>query len=222
VLERLRHNLGLKLLALAFAVAAWAYLRLTPNPIIAARFVQQFSVPITTIGLSSEYVARYTDKEAVIAIDQARGGAPIKPDAVRAILNLNGRGPGVYNVPVQVIAPKLEIKSLSPASVTLSVERVEERSLAVALHYVGDPRKNVVVERIVVQPQYATLRAASSDLDRVASVRVDVPLPSNPSTFDAMVRPVAADQLGAEVENVAVVPNLLRVRATFGPGERER
>jgi len=222
VLDRLRHNLGLKLLALAFAVAAWAYLRLTPNPIIAARFTQQFSVPISTIGLSPDYMARYTDKDAVVAIDQARGGAPIKPDAVRAVLDLNGRGPGVYNVPVEVIAPKLEIKSLSPASVTLSIERIEERSLAVAPHYVGDPRKNVVVEHVDVQPQYATLRAPSSDLDRVASVRVDVPLPSNPSTFDAMVRPVAADQQGAEVQNVAVTPNLLRVRATFGPGARER
>jgi hypothetical protein len=222
VLDRLRNNLGLKLLALAFAVAAWAYLRLSPNPIIAARFVQQFSVPISTIGLSPDYVARYTDKEAVIAIDQPRGGSPVRPDAVRAVLNLIGRGPGVYNVPVQVIAPKLEIKSLSPASVTLSVERIEERSLAVALHYVGDPRKNVVVERVVVQPQNATLRAPSSDLDRVASVRVDVPLPSNPSTFDAMVRPVATDQEGAEVEDVAVAPNLVRVRARFGPGERER
>jgi hypothetical protein len=222
VLDRLRNNLGLKLLALAFAVAAWAYLRLTPNPIIAARFVQQFSVPISTIGLSPDYVARFSDKEAIVAIDQPRGGTPIKPDAVRAVLNLNGRGPGVYNVPLEVIAPKLEIKSLSPASVTLSVERIEERSLAVALHYVGDPRKNVVVEHVAVEPAHATLRAPSSDLDRVASVRVDVPLPSNPSTFDAMVRPVATDQQGAEVANVAVAPNLLRVRATFGPGERER
>lgn len=222
MLERLRNNLGLKLLALAFAVAAWAYLRLSPNPIIAARFIQQFSVPISTIGLSSDYVARFTDKEAVVAIDQPRGGAPIKPDAVRAVLNLAGRGPGVYNVPVEVIAPKLEIKSLSPASITLSIEKIEERSLAVVPHYIGDPRKNVVVERVAVAPQYATLRAPSSDLNRVVSVRVDVPLPSSPSSFDAMVRPVAADQQGAEVENVAVAPNLLRVRATFGPGERER
>ncbi|MGP6157030.1 MAG: YbbR-like domain-containing protein [Vulcanimicrobiaceae bacterium] len=222
MLDRLRHNLGLKLLALAFAVTAWAYLRLTPNPIIAARFVQQFSVPISTFGLGPDYVARYTDKEAVVAIDQPRGGAAIRPDAVRALLNLTGRSPGVYNVPVEVIAPKLEIKSLSPASVTLSVERIEERSLAVSLHYIGDSRKNVVVERVNVQPAYATLRAPSSDLDRVASVRVDVPLPSSPSTFDAMVRPVATDQQGAEVADVAVAPNLLRVRATFGPGERER
>jgi hypothetical protein len=222
MLDRLRHNLGLKLLSLAFALTAWAYFRLTPNPVIAARFVQQLSVPISATGLGSDFVARYSEKEALIAVAQPRGGAAIKPDALRAILDLAGRGPGVYNVPVEVIAPELEIKSLSPASVTLSVERVEERNFPVTLHYVGDLRNNVVVERVSVVPNYATVRAPTGDLARVASVRVDVPLPAGPSTFDMMLRPLAGDQRGAELEGVAAAPNLVRVRATFGPARGER
>lgn len=222
MLDRLRHNLGLKLLSLAFAIAAWGYFRLTPNPVIAARFVQQLSVPISATGLGPDFVARYSEREALVAVAQPRGGAAIKPDALRAVLDLAGRGPGVYNVPLEVIAPKLEIKSLSPASVTLSVERIEERNLPVTLHYVGDLRNNVVVERVTVVPSHATLRAPSGDLERVASVRVDVPLPAGPSTFDMMVRPFAGDQRGAEVDGVAVAPNLVRVRATFRPAQGER
>ena len=222
MLERFRHNLGLKLLSLAFAMAAWAYFRLTPNPVIAARFVQQLSLPISATGLGPDSIARYSEREALVTVAQPRGGGAIKPDALRAVLDVAGRGPGVYNVPVVVIAPQLEIKSLSPASVTLSVERIEERKLPLTLHYVGDLRNNVVVERVTVVPRYATVRAPTGDLDRVASVRVDVPLPAGPSTFDIMVRPLAGDQRGAEVEGVAVAPNLVRVRATFGPAQRER
>ncbi len=215
MLERLRNNLPLKLLSLAIAVLAWAYLRLTPNPVIAARFVQQVTVPIATTGLRSEEIAHFSNHEAVVAIDVSRAGAPIQPAMLRAVLNLEGRGPGVYNVPVEVIAPKLEIKSLSPASVTLSIERIEARTFPVTVHYVGDARRGVVVRRIGVLPRVATLRAPTSELRRVTSVRVDVPMPSNPASFDAMLRPIATDERGAEIVGVSVAPNLLRVSAEF-------
>ena len=58
MLDRLRNNLPLKLLSLAIAVLGWTYLRLTPNPVIAARFVQQVTVPIATTGLRVDEIAR--------------------------------------------------------------------------------------------------------------------------------------------------------------------
>ncbi|MDQ2857975.1 MAG: hypothetical protein M3R53_04900 [Candidatus Eremiobacteraeota bacterium] len=215
MLERLRYNLSLKLLSIALALAAWAYLRLTPNPIIAARFVQTVSVPIVTTGIRADEVARYSERQAVVAIDVPRGGAEVRPDMVRAVLDLEGRRPGVYNVPVEVIAPKFDIKSLSPASVTLSIERIEQRTVPIVLHYVGDVRRNVVIASASVSPRSATLRAATSDLARISGVRVDVPFPSSPAALDAMVRPAATDDRGNELTTVAIAPNLVRVRAKF-------
>ena len=219
--DRLRNNLPLKLLSLAIAVLGWAYLRLSPNPVIAARFVQQVTVPIATTGLHADEVARFVDREAVVAVDVPRAGAPLRPEMVRAVLNLEGREPGVYNVPVEVIAPKLEIKSLSPASVTLSIERLEARTVPVTVHYLGDARRGVVVGRIGVLPLAATLRASTSDLRRVAGVRVDVPLPNGPMTFDSMLRPMATDDRGVEIGNVTVAPNLVRVTAKFVAAKRQ-
>jgi hypothetical protein len=221
VLDRLRNNLPLKLLSLAIAVLGWTYLRLTPNPVIAARFVQQVTVPIATTGLRVDEIARFSEREAVVAVDVPRAGAPLRPEMLRAVLNLEGREPGVYNVPVDVIAPKLEIKSLSPASVTLSIERIEARTVPVTVHYVGDARRGVVVGRVGVSPLAVTLRASTSDLRRVANVRVDVPLPTAPVTFDSMLRPIATDDRGVEIGNVAVAPNLLRVTATFVAAGRQ-
>ncbi len=216
MLDRLRNNLGLKLLSLGIALAGWAYLRLTPNPVIAARFQQQFSVPIATSGLASDEVAHYTDRQAVVAIDVPTGGAPIRPEMVRAVLDVEGRTPGVYNVPVEVVAPKFEIKSLSPASVTLSIERIETRKLPVSVHYTNDAqRHNVVVQGLAFAPPFATLRAPTSDLARVAGVRVDVPLPNQPRAFDAMLQPIAIDARGNELAGIPIAPNLLRVRARF-------
>ncbi len=223
MLDRLRNNFALKVLSLALAVAGWAYLRLTPNPVIAARFAQQFSVPVTPIGLGADEVARFNERQVVVEVYVPRGTATIRPEQIRAVLHLEGRVAGVYNIPVEVIAPKLEIKSLSPASITLSIERVEQRSFPVAVHYVGLlVRRSVVVKSISIEPRYATLRAATSDLARVSSVQVDVPLPNTASKLDAMVRPIATDTFGGELPSVEVSPNLVRIRAAFVAAQRPK
>ena len=223
MLDRLRNNSGLKILSLCIALALWAYLRLTPNPVIAARFQQQVSVPIATTGLAADEIARFTDRQAVVAIAVPPGGAEIRPELVRAVLDVEGRAPGVYNVPVEVIAPKFEIKSLSPASVTLAIERIETRMLPVTVHYTNDARRStVVVSRLTFTPPFATLRAPTSDLARVAAVHVDVPLPSSPHGLDAMLRPVAIDAHGNDLTGIAVAPNLLRVRARFSAASDNR
>ncbi len=214
MLERLRANLGLKVLSIALAIAAWAYFRLAPNPVAAARFVQPLSVPITTTGLKADLVARFTERQALVSVVVPRSG-PVKPDDVRAVLDLEGRGVGVYNVPVEVIAPKLDIRSLSPASVTLSVERVEELHFSVRVRYVGEVRRNLVVDRVDLAPATVALRGPTGDLQHVAGVRVDVTLPSSPGTFDAMLKPVATSASGTELPEIDVEPNLIRVRAAF-------
>lgn len=214
MLERLTNNLGLKLISLALAASAWAYLRFAPNPIVAAHFVQQLSVPITTTGLRPGSFARFTEKQAVVGVDVPRNGPAVRPDDLRAVLDLEGRGTGVYNLPIQVIAPKLEIRSLSPASVTLSIESVETRSFPVTVRYVGDAHR-IVVDHMTIVPANAMLRAPSGDLSRVLFVRVDLQLPNSPATFDGMLQPVAVGEGGGELRNLVVSPNLVRVRAAF-------
>jgi hypothetical protein len=222
VLDRVRNNIELKLIALALACGAWAYLRFAPSPIVAARFDQQLSVPIVNAGLQPGLLARYPERDALVSIVPPRGGGPVKPDDVRAVLTLKGKGPGVYNVPLEVIAPHFQIKALSPASVTLAIERIEERNVPVAIHYVNDRRVATVVESTSLAPRTVVARGATSDLGRVDSVRVDVTLPQGESALDEMGRPVPVDAHGAEVETVTVSPNLVRVRAHFVAGSRRK
>lgn len=220
MLERLQNNLGLKILSLAIALCAWAYLRFTPNPVIAtARFAEPITVPITTTGLASGEIAHLSDREATFTVDVSREGGVVRPELVQALLDLAGRGPGTYNVPIRVVAPKLEIKSLSPASVTLTIERIAARTLPITVQYTNPGRK-VVAGPVEVAPLAATLRAPTSSLGRVIGVRVAVPLPSVPGKFDEMLRPRAVDAYGAAVAGVAVEPNLVRVRTTFSAASR--
>ena len=89
------------------------------------------------MNLPVGYVAHFADHAAVVTVATKRGDPPIKPEEIKAVLDLSNKETGVYNVPVTLVAPDVAVQSLSPASVTLTIERIEERSFPVTVHYVG-------------------------------------------------------------------------------------
>ena len=219
MLQIFRKNFLLKVFALLLAIVGWGYFRFANNPVIAARFDQQLSVPITVIRLPVGYISRFPEKDAIISVAQPRrGAAAVRPDEIKAVVDLENRTEGVYNLPVQVVAPNLQIQSLSPASVTLRIAKIDQKSFPLALHYQGGQTRGVVTSDTRITPDHAEVRGASDELSRVTAVRVEVPLPSAPVVFDSMVRPVAVDSLGGEVSSVQVAPNLIRVRIHFVAG----
>jgi hypothetical protein len=216
VLQAIRRNFGLKALAVALAITAWAYFHFSAAPSITAHFDQQLSIPIVVTGLHAGLVATdYSDRSAIVTVEAPRNGPPIKPDQISAVLDLNDRlDPGIINLPVRIVAPDLVIKSLSPASVTLSVDRIDTRSVPVSITYTGG-NGSIVVESSTVNPSVTTVRGIASDLANVDAVKIEIPLGTKPGDYDAMVRPVAADARGNDVANVQVLPNLVRVSARF-------
>jgi hypothetical protein len=215
VLNLLRNNFGLKVLAVCLALAAWGYFHLAAAPGTLARFEQTLEVPIVVTGLKTGYQARYAEKVARIVLEVPRSGQTVKPDQVQAVLDVTDLvDPGFHNVPVKIVSPDIAIKSLSPASVTLSLDRLESHIVPVSIDYVGD-RHGIVVESAQITPPTTTIRGVAADLSRVTGVRVQIPIPEKPQQFDNMIRPTPADAHGDEIGSVQVSPNLVRVRARF-------
>lgn len=214
MVSAIRHNLSLKLLALLIALVGWAYFRFAANPFIDTNYTQQFSVPIAAVNVENGYIAKLPERVAVVTVEPKRGDPPVKADQIKAVLDLSNRGAGVYNVPVQLVAPSIAVQSLSPASVTLEIEKIEQKAFPVGLNFSG--KANVVVSRSSVSPASVSVRGPSEELAQVANVRIDVPLQTS-STFDAMIRPVAVSSAGDVLQDVQIVPNLVRVQAQFLP-----
>jgi hypothetical protein len=96
------------------------------------------------------------------------------------------------------------------------VDRLETRTVPVSISYAGG-NGSLVVESSTVNPSVTSVRGIANDLAKVDVVKIEIPLGTKPGSFDAMVRPVAADAHGNEVPNTQVSPNLVRVRARFAP-----
>lgn len=217
-MEIVRKNFGLKLLAVALAIVGWAYFRVAGNPVTGTPELSQLSVPISAVNLPLGYVPHFAEHEALVTVEAKRGDPPVKPEDIKAVLDLSGKETGVYNVPITLVAPDVVVQSLSPASVTLTVERIEARSFPITVHYVGSQPTGIVVSDTAILPQAAIVRAPTSVLAQISAVHADVPMPDQPKAVDEMVRPVAVDQSGAELSGLSVSPNLVRVQTHFVAG----
>ncbi len=217
-MQLIRKNFALKVLAVALAVTGWAYFRFTGNAVVPSPEFQQLSIPISAVNLPLGYVARFLDHDAVVTVASKRGAPAVKPEQIKAVLDLTNKATGVYNLPVQLVAPDVVVQSLSPASVTLTVERIEEHGFPVSVHYMGTHPSDIVVSYTAIAPDSAIVRGPLSLLAKVTAVRADVALPTQPKTLDEMVRPVAVDASGAEIAGLSVAPDLVRVQSRFVTG----
>jgi YbbR domain-containing protein len=191
---------------------------------LAARADQQLSVPISVINVPVGYVAHVADKEAIVAISPQSGQAQVKPDEIKAVVDLSKTvapvaADTVVTVPVTPVAPNVVLQSLSPASVTVTIEKIEQKNVPLAVHYSEQQQSTVVVRgQVTLTPSSAMVRGAADALAQVAGVRVDVPLPADASPLDEMIRPVPVDSLGRDVSGLQVSPDLVRVEAHFTSG----
>lgn len=217
MLQTIRQNFGLKLLSIALAIVGWSYFRFAANSAVVARSEQQLSVPIAVINPPVGYVAHFTEREAVVTVLATRG-QPVKPDDIKAVVDLSKVNvPGVtavYNLPIQLIAPRVAVQSLSPASLTLSIEKIEQRAYRVSVHYAK--LANIVVDGVVVQPTAALVRGPASLMSQVSALQLDLPSGAS-GKVNVMIRPVPVDARGAEVAGLQVEPNLVRLQASVAP-----
>ena len=210
----IRHNFALKALSVALALIGWAYVRVAGSA-ISPTFEQHLTVPVTAANLPPGLIASYSDKAVSVSILPKTGEPPIKPEERQAVLDLSNRVAGVYNVPVQLVAPNVVVQSLSPASISLTISKMDQRTFPLAIHYGG--QGNVVVNRFTLTPSTAVVRGPTEALSQVATVRVDIQLATGKAKLDAMIRPMAVNSQGQEIADVQVVPNLVRVQAQFLP-----
>jgi hypothetical protein len=107
----------LRALSFVLALLAWVYVRfLSANANLHAEAVSM-SMPVTISGLRAGTSAKITPHEVTVV-------APERLEAemsIHARVDLDGRGPGTYHLPVAVEADG-DISSLAPANITVTIE----------------------------------------------------------------------------------------------------
>ncbi|KKM11705.1 hypothetical protein SY88_07220 [Clostridiales bacterium PH28_bin88] len=167
-----RANLGYRILSILLALGLWMYVVEDQNPIVE----QVLSVPLETRALPGGLVI--SDRPATVKVRlEGRQGQvqDLSSRDVRAFVELNDARTGENVVPVQATVPKgVDIVSISPERVTVSVDKVTEKQVPVTVTVDGKPASGYRLLDPVLKPSQVIVTGPHKSLDQIDRAFVEV------------------------------------------------
>ncbi|MHA0858101.1 CdaR family protein [Paenibacillus sp. CMAA1364] len=210
----IKNNTVVKILAIAVSILLWGMVHTddvtpTPTSTIDTTFIE--NVKVQPFGLDdSLYVLNTLDTDRVrIEVKGKRSAiTSIFNDDYKVTLDLSDIIEGTFTVPLSYELPSgVELVSMSPNKVTVTIEKKSEVSFPVSIVTSGSLLEGYVVGAILSDPNKVKVTLPNSDMQRVSKVQGIVKLDANKETIKVKkVKLVAIDSDGQEIKDAVIVP----------------
>lgn len=203
----LKGDIGIRLLALAIAIALW---------FVASEDLRVESVPmeervlpasVRLVGVSQELVAFQDVSQLEVRL---RGPANVTvPEDLEAFVDLTGKRAGQYRVTPQISLPaRFSLLAVKPENVHVRLEPEITRTLPVVTAVIGlPPGTEVVIGR--PEPTEVRVSGAQSRVERVAKIYAIANYNAVGNTSMAEIKII--DAMNQEVTDVIAEPTHVRV-----------
>ncbi len=211
----LKRNFSTLLLSFVLAVTVWvsAVLSEDPNEVR----VYPHMVAVQAVGLPDEMmVVKGLPASVRVTLRAPRSvWAQIEgdPNSVRAIVDLSQLKPGLYDAPVQVDVAyqPVQVVSVVPSRLNITVDRRASKEVAVTVNLRGEVAVGYYASAPVVSPQRVTVSGPATAVDKVAAVQAEVYIGGERETIKRDVLLKAVDTDGKIVAGVSIQPNHVAV-----------
>lgn len=207
-------NLGLKLLALAIALAVWFALSGQRRERISER---SYRIPLSLVNIPAKTIVASPLPGAVDV--RVRGPftalRQLEPEKLEAVIDLLSSSPGekIYRLAPEDInvPPEIEVIALSPAEVRVVLDQVAERFLPIVPALSGEVAPGSQVVDVTVDPRIARVIGPATALSRMRGIGTEpVSLAGRAATFSATTT-VLPDAPGVRVREGQIVDVTVRI-----------
>lgn len=203
------------LTAFILSLAVWISAVTANDPMVERAY--QNPVPLEIVGQDSNLIITSDLPEQVslvLAAPQSVWNLPLsESDAVRALVDLAGLGPGTHTLPVQIqIVPRPVRKiSQTPQNVTVTLEPLQVKELPVSLVLRGSPATGYQTGEASINPGYVTVTGPAAAVEQVERVRATLDVNQANQTINRSLPLVALDADDRIVSDVSIVPGEVAV-----------
>ena len=163
-------NLGLKLLALAFATALWFF-------VVGEKESElRLMVPVALKGIPGDMVM-VGDVPGLLEVRVSGSEVfinKLSPSEVSVAIDLSGAGDGLNTLRVsseEVMTPRgVEVVKVSPSSVEVTLERLVTTTLPVKVRVRGKPAKGFTLKGVTSEPMEVEVTGRKKDLKRLKRI----------------------------------------------------
>lgn len=215
MLRWISQNYRTFLWAFALAMAVWISAVTSSDPDETRPLPS--AVPVQIIGQSTNLVLNGgVPKEVEITLRAPRSvwdQIEADPQIVRAILDLSGMSSGehVMDLQIQVNVRPVQIVSVSPRTITFTLEPLITQTLKVDLSLSGEAAIGYQAGDASLEPVEVVVAGAQSQVQKVTRARVSVNLSGIRENFDQTLTVEVLDDKGKKVDGVSVSPETVHV-----------
>ncbi|MCL4271412.1 MAG: hypothetical protein KJZ72_17775 [Anaerolineales bacterium] len=201
--------------AFALAVAVWISAVTSADPDETRTLPSP--VPVQIVGQASNLVLNSDiPKEVSVTLRAPRSVWSLiedDPSLVRAILDLSSMSSGEHVVELQIqIDPRpIQIVSVTPRTITFTLEPLTTKSFDVDLSLSGEAAVGYQVGEAALEPVEVVVAGAQSQVQKVTRARIALDLNGIRENFDQTLEVEVLDDQGEIVEGVTVSPATIRV-----------
>jgi YbbR domain-containing protein len=209
---RFRIDPGRVIIALGLACALWIVVQNEANP--ERTDIPALTVPVEMVNVPSGLVVVSEQPQIQVRVRMpSESWSLLRPGSFRATADAGNASPGVNELPVRVEALESRVRQVDPIPplANVALEEVSERILPVRLNILGNVPFGYAYSTPRIAPENVAVSGASSAVQRVDSVVVDIRLDGLTVSLNATYAPRPLDARGTEVRAVRVNPSTVNV-----------
>ncbi len=215
MLNWIANNYKTFLWSLALAIAVWISAVTSADPDETRTLPN--AVPVEIVGQSSNLVFGSEIPKSV----EVTLRAPVSvwrlidanPQLVRVILDVSGMSSGEHtsDLQLQVNARPVQVVSISPQTVTFTLEPLTRKTLELDLSVIGEVAIGYQVGEVSLQPMEVLIAGPQSQVEKAVRARVTVDVNGIRENFDQPVNIEILDKNGQPVTGLTLSPNSTHV-----------
>lgn len=209
---RFRLDFGRALIAVGLACALWIVVQNEQNP--ERTDIPAIAIPVEVVSAPAGLIVVSEQPQIQVRVRMPNESwSLLRPGSFRATADASNANPGVNELPIRVEALEPRVRQVDPIPPLANVvlEEVNERAMPVKLNLLGGVPSGYAYSTPRISPQNVTISGASSAVQRVSEVVVDIRLDSLTVSLNATYAPRPQDARSTEVRGVRISPGTINV-----------
>ena len=207
-----KENILARIISILIACGLWIYVMTDQNPIIE----RSVEVELKQANLPENMVVFNAPDRVTVKV---RGSRSLITDdsekLIPALIDLKNVTEGQQELPVKVSFSHGDIISVSPEEVSVYVDTVSEKTVAVHPRVVGVFSDDLTLGSSKITPSEVTVRGATHRLKNINKVVAPVDVTDQKDNFQTVSDLVAVNDNGYDIPNMKIMPASVTVEATM-------
>lgn len=225
-LRSLLDQLGAILLSLLLAVVIWLIAMSQENPLQTGELPEGLPVIVRGLDATLQPVQNLASQTARVTVRAPLAAwNNVGAENLAASVNLDGLGPGIHDVPLEVAVgdPRVDVLAVNPPSIRLQLDPLLVKPISVTVAIMDAPAFGYDALPPVVDPPTVTISGPASQVELVDRAVASLLLANAKSQVERTVAVQALNRQEQPVDGVTVEPVLARVVVPVEqwPGRKE-